>query len=228
MELKLSLRQIDKLSLIEEELKEQKYFNSGMYHIEFHKPISLRINRFKVKMVKEAKLKLFISNSGIFCYTNSARRRTGYPVYRAFGNSDIAFISEFDEEERKVDRNKKAQLLKNKIHPNLWENIQAQTNEEFAKEFVESSLNPVYFIKKIRSCSRKYVADAVKDAIENKKDYSYRQETDSPSGRTLTIEVKKGEDGKLRAWFSSEYYQCANGDYYIILNPKVAIFYERD
>ena len=206
-----------------------------MYYVEFHNPVSLRINRFKVKEVKEAKLKLFVSTSGILCYSNSARRRTGYPVYRYFNNHNIMAISEVGEEDKEDNREKKAQLLKNKIHPNLWENLQSQTNEEFAEEFRESSLNPVYFIKKIRSCSRKYVADAVKNAIENKEDYSYRQEdysyrqeTYSPSGRTLTIEVKKGEDGKLRAWFSSEYYQCANGDYYLILNPKVAVFYERD
>ena len=93
MNLGLSLQQIDHLGNIEEELKEMEYFNSKMYHIEFYKPTALRVNRFKVKEYKEVILKLFVSNSGILCYTNSSRRRTGYPVYRTFSNSDIVNIS---------------------------------------------------------------------------------------------------------------------------------------
>jgi hypothetical protein len=36
------------------------------------------------------------------------------------------------------------------------------------------------------------------------------------------------EDGVFRAWYSSEYAGCGNGQYYILINPHYASFMEPD
>lgn len=46
--------------------------------------------------------------------------------------------------------------------------------------------------------------------------------------RDYTVETKMCEDGVFRAWYSSEYSGCGNGDYYILLNPTQAFFAETD
>lgn len=47
-------------------------------------------------------------------------------------------------------------------------------------------------------------------------------------GRDFSVSINLYNDGSVQAWFSSEYAGCANGDYYLLLNPTTAIFYEKD
>lgn len=47
--------------------------------------------------------------------------------------------------------------------------------------------------------------------------------------RDMSIETRYDADtDNFRAWFSSEYAGCGNGDYYIMINPTVAVFVETD
>lgn len=64
----------------------------------------------------------------------------------------------------------------------------------------------------------------VKDAIENKKDYS----THWRANYDVSLQVKKSEDGNMRAWLSLEYKNCGNGHYYLLINENLAIFCEND
>jgi hypothetical protein len=62
-------------------------------------------------------------------------------------------------------------------------------------------------------------------AFDQKKSLQYHRDG---KRRDLSIETKLCEDGIFRAWYSSEYRGCANGDYYLVISPTQAIYYERD
>ena len=77
----------------------------------------------------------------------------------------------------------------------------------------------------MKSVFPKWVLDNINDSIENKKDFSYGI---SGTRRDRRVSISIGEDGNLRAWYSSEYAGCGNGAYYLLINSKTAIFAEFD
>jgi len=138
------------------------------------------------------------------------------------------FLGQEKVKKEDTDWTKKASIMKNKIHPNLWLELRKLSAEEFRNHFMDSPFNPVYFIKKFPRWRQKEIAEAVKKAIETKTKYTTTYYTQHHSGRDLKIEISLCSDGELRAWFSSEYMNCGNGDYYLILNENVAMFCEKD
>lgn len=65
------------------------------------------------------------------------------------------------------------------------------------------------------------------DAFTTGKGYA-SQNTWKESGRDRSLEVKKNDDGSLRAWYASEYMNCGNGDYYIPISKTRAFYAEKD
>ena len=217
---------MEKINEIISEIKNKEHY-VHKYEIIFHNSVSLPVNRYKNKEFDKIKVKLFISTNGDLCYT--FHKRTGFRFLTYIEITNIEEINRIFYEDEVESRMHKAELLRKKIHKNLWPELRNKTAKELKeKDFRESNLNPVYFIKKFSRWSRDRIAKEVEEAIEQKKNYNYRQTTSSPTGRDLSIEVRVCEDGVMRGWFSSEYMGCANGDYYLILNPKVAVFCERD
>ena len=64
----------------------------------------------------------------------------------------------------------------------------------------------------------------VKQAIANKTNFSRTWR----NGYDNSVEISLGEDGKLRGWYSEEFYRCGNGHYYLLFDATHAIFYEDD
>ncbi len=227
------IEQVDNSSGIKEidktikELKEQEHFHSGTYEITFNKTVNIPFNKRRYKKFDKMTVKLFVATNGLFCYT--FYKRTGFNFLRHIKAEDVKEIKKIEKKEIVENRPHKAKLLRNKIYPNLWPELKEKT-EEFleANDFRESDLKPVYFLNRFHKWNRKGIEIDLKAAFDEKKDYKYKQYTDHHAGRDLSIEVKVNEDGSIRAWFSSEYKDCANGDYYLILNPKVAVFYQKD
>lgn len=71
---------------------------------------------------------------------------------------------------------------------------------------------------------RDEIRDCLSKAIDEKKDYAYWW----VNGYDNRVEVKLGEDGKMRGWLSCEYRNCGNGHYYLLFDNKHAIFYTDD
>jgi uncharacterized FAD-dependent dehydrogenase len=116
-----------------------------------------------------------------------------------------------------------------RIHPNLWSDFK----QEF-QDFIDGKTERVPSVlenngkSKFRDISKifpSYVMVQLKTAIETKTDYSYMLHG---SKRDRSVSVSTAPDGITRAWFSSEYSGCGNGDYYLLLNPTTAIFGETD
>lgn len=124
-------------------------------------------------------------------------------------------------------RAEKIRKLLKRIHPNAWANLKAKlsdSDEELEKYFYQN-LSPFNPLKKFKRYDYERLLSQLEDAFANKTNFSFYQEGQR---RKFNIETRLCQDGIFRAWFSSEYSGCANGDYYLLLNPKCASFGERD
>lgn len=71
---------------------------------------------------------------------------------------------------------------------------------------------------------RQYEVSRINDTLREKGKYR-RHWT---KGYDNSVEVSLGEDGMMRAWYSEEFRDCANGHYYLMFDATHAIFYEDD
>jgi hypothetical protein len=122
-------------------------------------------------------------------------------------------------------RIKRAKSLLRRIDARCWDDIRKRSPEQIANEFRDSNLIPFNFINRFPRHLRPWIKEQVANAFEQKKSYQYHRDG---KRRDLSIETKLCEDGIFRAWFSSEYRGCCNGDYYLVISPTQAIYYERD
>ncbi len=195
---------------------------SGKYVITFSKPVPLIHDKHNKKTYTSITVKLFISGN-MLCYT--FYRRTGYSLFSQVFAEEIQSIEQAPPVDSKAQRLKHAQSLLRRIDPRCWDDIRNRTPEQISQEFCDSNLVPFNFIRRFKPYIRNYLKQQMQDAFENKKAFSYGQ---NGTKRDLKVDCKLCDDGIFRAWFSSEYSGCANGDYYLVISPTQAIYYERD
>lgn len=194
----------------------------GKYILIFNRPVTLIRNRYHKNTYKTATVKLFISGNAL-CYT--FYRRRGYHLFSQVSVLDIQSIERVPEIDKKALRLKRAESLLRRIDSRCWDTIRNKTSEQISEEFCDSNLVPFSFIRRFKPHIRGYLKEKLDDAFLHQKAFTYRQEGVK---RDLSIETKLCDDGVFRAWFSSEYSGCANGDYYLVISPTQAIYYERD
>jgi hypothetical protein len=137
-------------------------------------------------------------------------------------NSPVVTAPETDYTKQRL---KRAQSLLRRIDSRCWDDLRKRSSEQIVNEFRESSLVPFNFIHRFPRHLRLWIKEQVANAFAQKKAFRYHREG---KRRDLSIETKPCEDGIFRAWFSSEYRGCANGDYYLVISPTQAIYYEAD
>ena len=172
-------------------------------------------------------IKLFVSGTGVIGYLSGRQKRRGYsfPLYQN--------IKDVIEVKKRVSTDiSNAKTILRKIHPNAWDDIKENLNRiinggEPDTDF-EWHFKGKLKLRNISSLLNSHEKNRLKEAFENKTEYHWSRNTCHHRGRDLSLSTKLGEDGKFRAWFSSEYMGCGNGDYYLLLNPTTAIFYETD
>jgi hypothetical protein len=69
-----------------------------------------------------------------------------------------------------------------------------------------------------------YAQQQLKDAIDQKKNYSYHWDC----GWDCSVSTSMGTDGIYRGWFSQEFKGTGNGHYWLLISPTQAIFAEHD
>lgn len=191
-----------------------------------------RGKRFNITMKDGTVLKRigFFNYQGKYpCYMTSRQKRRGLGIPYDW---DIKSIVEVTQEKPSIKGN--AQKILNRIHPNAWQNLQEEYKEvvsggDPSYDFIGHFTGKLNFrnIKSLFKYEQRQLA-LLKEAFENKTEFRWSRSASGHQGRDLSIHTKLGEDGVFRAWFSSEYPGCSNGDYYLLLNPTVAIYYERD
>ena len=195
--------------------------------IEFSKPSKIRVNRGKRKLLDKMEAKFFTSGDNAFCYT--FYHRTGYPLdYMEYQNICRLSINSRDLFEdrgakRQIQRVKQILSLGRAIHPNAWDDLRAKITAN-PHEYLGYGLSRVDISKKFPA----YVIEQLKKAFETKTDYSYAPPPGYRAQRRFSVSAKLCGDGIFRAWFSSEFRDCGNGTYYLLLNPTTASLAEND
>lgn len=206
---------------IKQRYLDEKQEQISKFYLTFSKPVTLRLNRYKTMETQKAKVMLFISTNGIFCY--SFGKRTGF-YFDSHQIESLISIEAVLPEETRAEKLKLVKSFANRIHPNAWDNLREEIKSDPGKAFDRYGA----MVTSIKSKFPDYVINQLKEAFEKKEQYSYSQEAWGKKGRSLRVETKLCDDGIFRAWFSSEYPGCANGDYWLLINPTTAIFMETD
>lgn len=177
------------------------------------------LSRRKERLVDKTDVKFFI-NDGRVCYTTTGR--TGYLISSmSYPNVRELILAnrEVSMEEREI-KNRKRQssqfkrILREKYDNITWSNL------------TETSFEPGSRFYNITKCNfPSFVYTDLENAFKNKTSYHYKT---YGTRRDFSVETKMSEDGIFRAWFSSEYAGCGNGQYYLLINPTTAVFYEND
>lgn len=172
-------------------------------------------------------IKLFVGQFGGIGYLSGRQKRLGraFPLYINITNIVEVKKKEYDDVSN-------AKTILKKIHPNVWDDMKNEMNDVIHKGIIDQDFKWHYQGRlKFRNISNLLSAserERLKQSFENKERFSWKRYTNSNSGRDLSISCEVGSDGKFRAWFSSEYMGCGNGDYWLLLNPTTAIYYEAD
>jgi hypothetical protein len=175
---------------------------------------------------KEYIVYLKMSSRGFVCLSNRENARYIYPYYSLFSDTEIESIERFVENKKEVNWNEynKNYIIKN-THPNMWRDLVDRLSKGEDDSILRE--NEGSKIKKVSMSNKfpKWVCERIEQAIENKEDFSYRTRGIK---RDYSIEVKVLSDGTINARYSSEYSGCLNGAYYLLINPRTAIFCEYD
>lgn len=179
--------------------------------------------RKKYREVKEVDLEFFVGGkSEELCYTTTGR--SGYYVYNHMDWQSVERMILIHKNH--PDKKREQEVHKDKLFKRILNaRFDEQTWSNLKKEDFSETKHPFYYIDKVFD---PWEMEQIKKAFEEKASFRITKRASSPRGRDFRAEGKMCDDGIYRAWFSSEYAGCANGDYYLLLNPRVAVFYERD
>ena len=190
------------------------------YELTFSEPLTLDFHRRKKVTGRQHTVKLFVSTGGTFAYT--FHKTHGY----IFSDEMIRKLVQMrlitaEEEEEKVQQ--KLDQLIAMFHPNAWADVQhaLQNNPERRRYYAGLGLG----LLDMRSRFSDKVIRELENAFRNQEDYHICK---YGTRRDIRIETRMCEDGVFRAWYSSEYAGCGNGQYYILINPHYASFMEPD
>lgn len=201
------------VDFFQEKMGYDKPYPSQKIHVEFSEEVEVQVDRRKKKKFRYMKVKFFYASGGRLCYT--FHKSTGY-IVGYFDYSKIIKMSIEREDSVEQKRMAKVHSLLNRVHPNAWPELKERP--ESLADYSLSELN-------IKSRFPSYVIEAIRDAFEDKRDYSYSKDG---TQRDIRVSVKVGEDGYVRGWYSSEYPGCGNGQYFFLINPTTAAFSEYD
>lgn len=203
---------------LQELMRNDPSYPSQRIKVVFGEPTTVMVNRNRRKVLKEMFVRFFeASGSGELCY--SFYRRSGYRVSGInYGNIRRLSISPGPGVMKGGIETVRA--LGRSIHPNAWEDLRRKI-ETSPGDYIHLGLARISILRKFPSS----VIEAIKRAFDTKTEYRY----DRPgTKRDLSVSMKVCADGIFRAWFSSEYPGCANGSYYLLINPTTASFREDD
>ena len=195
--------------------------HSGRFTLVFDQPVRVHTGfsgRHHVQEVNELKHVKFFTASGSNDLAYTVWRRHGFMLWDLPIWHLRSVIAEYEatEDEQRACRLQEIVAIQRRIHPNAWDDLRNDPPESLLDKGRAFS---------IKSKFPDYVIDELREAFEQKKEFHAQA---GRGRRHLSIEAKVCPDGVYRAWFSSEYWGCGNGCYYLLINPTTAAFGEYD
>lgn len=176
-------------------------------------------SRRKIRTVTQAEVNFFTSSrTGQLCYRTTSR--TGYHIENmSFEKVEklVLIHPNCPEEVKKREKQEESfwkRVQREKYDENTWSNL--KKGSFFPSQFKFINITKIFSPWEIEQIER---------AFKEKSKFNYYREGVK---RDFTINGEMCQDGIYRAWYSSEYSGCGNGDYYLLLNPRIAVFCEHD
>jgi exonuclease V gamma subunit len=194
--------------------------------------------------VAKRKYKAYIRtdvNGFYFGYASKRKARTWYPIDTQLELDKIESIKGIFKKESTLTQEeinvKACKSFLSRCHKNLWKNIQESCkayienkNEKDLPDFIRWTAGNVSYvsIKNKIPYNQDQIILELKNSIETNAPYKQKFRASAPQGRDRSFSIEIGDDGMTRGFFSSEYFNCLNGDYYLLISPTTALYYERD
>jgi len=151
---------------------------------------------------------------------------------RGYGISQFAHLvtgletmTEQSREERVVEC---ARIILKRCHPFAWADLRAELEVGNYRGLSNSKLTWVNVKKHLTEGYSTQLGKAFDQRLVFRWYKNSTARYPSNVGRDLSIETKLSEDGVFRAWYSSEYPGCGNGQYYLLISPQWAFHCEDD
>lgn len=177
---------------------------------------------------------LFLTASNLLCVKIGRQRSRGYSFHAVFSEANFLkaeLVPEAKQPESGPEYKRKL-FLKN-VHPFAWNDLTQELRRGDDDSILHEKASIVNIERLIRKRSNSNagansVIAELKAAFEERRVFTWHSYASNSRGRDYTIEVQPLLDGSVKAYFSSEYAGCGNGDYYLLISPTKAIFYESD
>lgn len=228
MENRIKSHRFDLSKSREEKLQELKSFLNDIevdpaedyrYTVEFKEPTEILTPRHTHKSVlNTGRIKFFTTNKNKLLYSKT--KKQGESVLKIIDNLEVIKI------ERSTDRTQLAEKVINILPDGVWSELKEKLKKDPENALPESNLKPIYYACKFPEDGRNILREKLADVFAEFRDFSYEYKSTSGrgNGRDLKIMLQLGPDGVYRGWLSSEYPGTNTGDYFIILNEKLAIY----
>lgn len=216
---------------------------SGIFRLTFAESVGLSFGPRSFEEKTTHDLALFVSSSGTLAYARPrAKVRTG----RTLSDAILGHLLSAESVDREaalphasvLDMAKKVKRL---LAPGAWQDLadaplppDLPATFETYKTLSDDPVLRVWSflcenkrglrITNVRRTMHDFDIPLIARALAERRDFSAH----ASNGRDYSVEVKRQDDGTIKAWYSSEYRGCGNGDYYLLLNPTTAVFCERD
>lgn len=196
------------------------------FKVTFDYPVRFRGMR---KASEAIIIRIFKGSAGQVGFMTGASKSKGQSIYdlNSYNHSMLTAVEVIEPTNKKEEPTPEQNLakVKSKLHPNAWPSLRNQTNTD--EDFLHGLkfCNPV---KKFNKFFQAHLTAQVQAAFDNGTEFSYQQLTSHHMGRDLSIRISPNADGTVNARFDSEHMGCGNGDYWLMLNPTLAVFYEAD
>lgn len=201
---------------ISSKLKEviERKGNDQFVKIFFSEPVD--VPKFRKYDVQDVIFRtVFNTSSGL--YVNTRKSNRGWDFWGVMSGK----LDKIDRivlvDPKKPKSHSFADLRKKVYDKETWTSLTEESTDYF-------KFDGRFKFRSISTIFPKYTLQEIELAFKEKKSGNWFK---YGTKRDFSVETKY-ENGEFKAWFSSEYSGCGNGDYYLLLNPTTAVFCETD
>ena len=169
----------------------------------------------------------FIIENDTIKYLGAKQKKNGNDIPNEWNIIDIEPII------NKITPQLNAKRLLTKIHPDTWNDFKVElegllNGKELTYEFITHFDNKTLSFRKIKPLLPEDEFKRLSKAFDSKEPFKYNHSAERKCGRDIVISCNVCKDGIYRGYMCSTNPVNNVTDWYLILNPRYAVYYERE
>lgn len=200
---------------IRDDLLPKRKNNTEVLIVETSEPVYTKFEKRAPRSRHTFKL---VFQRGNRIYVNGRGLKNGWDIIDVFGNN-VRITDAYWKDSNAKGKLTYQDVLNRRYDEFTWKNL----TPEILKSPMGHTNPKTRYISTVFSSS---IIKEIKQAFEFKEDMILRIDGNR---RDLSVKTRwDAENKNYMAWFSSEISGTLNGDYYLLMNPTFAVFYEND